>query len=140
MIISHVEVAATPRPRRLPWWGTLLIAVCASLMLACVGTAVPSLQAPAGPVLCRDGNFVAGSRSHPTDDGTGYDVDSSCRSAATGQSEHLDSFAILGVLWAEYTVAGFVALSGSVALVRAARRTPREDHTDRGETSGFRTL
>lgn len=111
-------------------------------MVACIGAAVPSLQTPAGPVLCRSGTFVAGNRSQPTSDGegTGYDIDSSCVSAATGQAAHVDSFAIVGVLWAEYTLAGFVALTAFIALARAARGTPRTDHTSSGTTSGFTTL
>ena len=134
MIIDDAPLAAPAAPtraRRLPWWGTLLIAVCVAFMVACTGAAVPSLQRPAGPVLCRDGTFVPGNHSQPTSDGegTGYDIDSSCVATATGQPKHVDSFAIVGVLWAEYTVVGFVALVGLIALVRAARGTPRIDDT-----------
>lgn len=94
-------------------------------MVACIGAAVPSLQTPAGPALCRSGTFVAGNRSQPTSDGegTGYDIDSTCVSAATGQAEHVNSFAIVGVLWAEYTVAGFVTLTVCIALARRHRHS-----------------
>ena len=141
MIIDDTPLApqvAPLRARRLPWWGALLIAVCVAFVVACLGAAAPSLQRPAGPVLCRDGTFVPGNHSQPTSDGegTGYDIDSSCVTTATGQIARVDSFAIVGVLWAEYTVVAFVVLMVLLALVRAVRGTLRADGTLGGQPSG----
>ena len=130
MIISDVSPTIDPpqRPRRhgLPWWGSLLIAICVGLMVACLGAAVTDLQTPVGPVLCRHGAFVAGNTSHPANDGgTAYDIDSACVSTTTGEVKQLNGLAVIGVLWSEYAAVCFIVLTCLVALVRSIRGTRR---------------
>ena len=115
---------------RLPWWGVLIIAVVVGLMVACTSAAVPTLQTPAGPIVCHGSTFVAGSSSHPTfDQSTGYDIDSSCVSATDRRVRHLSQLAVIGVLWLEYGLFAFVVLGLILMLVRAVRGPKQQPFT-----------
>ncbi|MCU1501732.1 MAG: hypothetical protein JWM12_1086 [Ilumatobacteraceae bacterium] len=125
------RTATTPTVRtigRLPWWGWLLIAVVLGFAIACLGAVFTGLQGPAGPVLCRNGTFVAGSTSERFADGTTYDIDSACL-GGNGSAEHLSGLAITGVLWAEYTLALLVIIAVLVWVIRGLRGPPRLDDT-----------
>ena len=108
----------------LRWWVWLIVAVVIGFSLACLSAAALSLQAPAGPVLCRGGTFLAGNDSVPSGDRrpSGRNIDSVCV-GANGAVHHISQVSIVGVLWLEYTLAALIPLMLLVGLGRARRRT-----------------
>lgn len=85
---------------QLRWRVWLFIAIVIGFILACLGSAITTLQRPAGPLLCSRGDFVAGNVSEHFGGTTAYNIDSACITG--GVVRHLSQTVIIGVLWVEY--------------------------------------
>ena len=110
---------------QLRWGVGLFIAIVIGFVLACLGSAITTLQRPAGPLLCSRGDFVAGNVSERFGGTTAYNIDSAC--VTGGVVRHLSQTVIIGVLWVEYTAAAFVLIATLVLVIRGLRGPPRVD-------------
>ena len=110
---------------QLRWGVGLFIAIVIGFVLACLGSAITTLQRPAGPLLCSRGDFVAGNVSERFGGTTAYNIDSAC--VTGGVVRHLSQTLIIGVLWVEYTAAAFVVIAMLVLVIRGLRGPPRVD-------------
>jgi hypothetical protein len=121
------DVATTVRTRGpLAWWVPgLILAVVIGFTLACLSSAFTTLQGPAGPVLCSDGDFLAGNVSERYGGTTSYNIDSACVSA-TGDVRQLSQVEIIGVLWFVYTGATLVVIAVLIGLARGLRAARRD--------------
>ena len=115
------------------WWVWLIIAVVIGFCLACLAAAVTTLQRPAGPVLCRDGQFISGNVSEHFGGTTAYNIDSACVTD-DGVVHHLSEWSITGILWVEYTIGAFAVMTVLVWVIRRLRR-PGHNSRSAGSTS-----
>jgi hypothetical protein len=110
----------------LRWKTWMLIAMVFGFFIACLGSAITDLQAPAAPILCSGGDFAAGNDVEQFGGTTSYNVDTTC-TAADGETRQLSQLAVVGVLWIEYGAALFLLIAVFVWIIRGLRGPPRLD-------------
>ncbi|MCU1360528.1 MAG: hypothetical protein JWN99_1817 [Ilumatobacteraceae bacterium] len=124
-----VAGSVTPTVRTLGpyrWTTWFLIALCVGFTLGCLSSAVTTLQRPAAPIVCSNGDYVAGSTAQHFGGTTSFNIDAYCVSP-DGNAHHLSQAAIIGVLWLEYTLALCLVFAVMVWLIRGLRGPPRMD-------------
>jgi hypothetical protein len=109
----------------LRWRVWLFIAIVFGFVLGCLASAITQLQAPAGPIVCRSGEFVAGSTADHYGGTTSFNIDSAC--VTDDVARHVSQVTIIGVLWLEYAVVAFALIAAMVWVVRGLRGPPRPD-------------